>query len=98
MLALTKFLFWEENWALGCNSMKYPDFPNFLRSLVLSRWKLVRISLVCHCVKSVQIRSYLWSLFSCIWTEYGDLVFVTNDQASFHLRRKENLVKLQNIS
>ena len=23
-----------------------------------------------HCVKSVQIRSYFWSLFSCIWTEY----------------------------
>ena len=26
-----------------------------------------------HCVKSVQIRSYFWSLFSCIRTEYGDL-------------------------
>ena len=25
-----------------------------------------------HCVKSVQIRSFL-SVFSCIWTEYGDL-------------------------
>ena len=23
-----------------------------------------------HCVKSVQIRSYFWSMFSCIWTEY----------------------------
>ena len=27
-----------------------------------------------HCVKSVQIRSYFWSLFSCIWTEYGYLL------------------------
>ena len=26
-----------------------------------------------HCVKSVQIRSYFWSVFSCIRTEYGDL-------------------------
>ena len=26
-----------------------------------------------HCVKSVQIRSFLWSLFFCIRTEYGDL-------------------------
>ena len=26
-----------------------------------------------HCVKSVQIRSFFWSVFSCIWTEYGDL-------------------------
>ena len=26
-----------------------------------------------HCVKSVQIRSFFWSAFSCIRTEYGDL-------------------------
>ena len=26
-----------------------------------------------HCVKSVQIRSYFWSVFSSIQTEYGDL-------------------------
>ena len=23
-----------------------------------------------HCVKNVQIQSYFWSVFSCIWTEY----------------------------
>ena len=26
-----------------------------------------------HCVKSAQIRSYFWSVFSCIRIEYGDL-------------------------
>ena len=26
-----------------------------------------------HCVKSVQIQSFFWSLFFCIRTEYGDL-------------------------
>ena len=26
-----------------------------------------------HCVKNVQIRSFFWSVFSCIPTEYGDL-------------------------
>ena len=26
-----------------------------------------------HCVKSVQIWSFFWSVFSCIRTEYGDL-------------------------
>ena len=26
-----------------------------------------------HCVKSVQIRSHFWSVFSCIRTEYRDL-------------------------
>ena len=29
-----------------------------------------------HCVKSVQIRSYFWSVFSRIWTEYGEKVVV----------------------
>ena len=28
----------------------------------------------CHCVKSVQLRSYFWSIFSCIRTEYRDLL------------------------
>ena len=27
-----------------------------------------------HCVKSVQMRIFLWSEFSSIWTEYGDLL------------------------
>ena len=26
-----------------------------------------------HCVKSVQTRSFLWSVFSCILTEYGEI-------------------------
>ena len=26
-----------------------------------------------HCVKSVQIRSYFWSVFSCIRTEYSKI-------------------------
>ena len=30
-------------------------------------------SVILHCVKSVQIRSYFWSVFSCIQTEYWDL-------------------------
>ena len=28
LLVLTKFLFWEEDWALGYNSMKFRDFPD----------------------------------------------------------------------
>ena len=26
------------------------------------------------CVKSVQMWSFFWSVFSCIWTEYGQLL------------------------
>ena len=32
-----------------------------------------------HCVKSVQIRSFFWSVFSCIRTEYGDLLRIYID-------------------
>ena len=27
-----------------------------------------------HCMKSVQMQNYFWSVFSCIRTEYGDLL------------------------
>ena len=30
-----------------------------------------------HCVKSVQIRSFFWSLFSCILTKYGEIWSIT---------------------
>ena len=30
-----------------------------------------------HCVKSVQIRSFFWSVFSCTWTEYGEILPVS---------------------
>ena len=32
-------------------------------------WDYLHIE-ISHCVKSVQIRSFFWSVFSCIWTEY----------------------------
>ena len=30
-----------------------------------------------HFVKSVQIRSFFWSVFSCTWTEYGEILPVS---------------------
>ena len=33
----------------------------------------INIRIHSHCVKSVQIRSFFRSVFSSIWTEYGDL-------------------------
>ena len=40
---------------------------------LLGLWYLLNINFCfpCICVKSVQIRIFFWSLFSCIWTEYG---------------------------
>ena len=37
-------------------------------------------------MKSVQIRSFSWSLFSCIWAEYGDL----RGQSSYLFQIQEN--------
>ena len=37
-------------------------------------------------MKSVQIWSFFWSLFSCIWTEYGDL----RSQSSYSFQIQEN--------
>ena len=28
---------------------------------------------ISHCVKSAQIRSFFWSVFSCIWTEFREV-------------------------
>ena len=39
-----------------------------------------------HCVKNVQIRSYFWSVFSCIRTEYGDL----RSKSPYSVRIQEN--------
>ena len=38
-----------------------------------------------HCVKSVQIRSYFCSVFSCIRTEYGDR------KSPYSVRIQENM-------
>ena len=45
-----------------------------------------------HCVKSVQIRSYFWSVFSCIWTEYGDL------QSNLRIQSKYRKIRTRNNS
>ena len=38
---------------------------------MLFEYSLIANHQIYHCVKSAQIRSYFWSVFSCIRTEYG---------------------------
>ena len=53
---------------------------------------------IAHCVKSVQIRSYFWSVFSCIWIEYVNLriqseyrkIWTRNNCVFGHFSRSEN--------
>ena len=52
--------------------LKYPD-----------RIKFCFLMYLMHCVKSVQIRSFFWSIFSCIRTEYGDLQKKNTDHKNF---------------
>ena len=46
-----------------------------------------------HCLKSVQIRSFFWSVFSRIWTEYEDLR--SNSQYSVRIRDNTDQKKLR---
>ena len=41
-----------------------------------------------HCVKSAQIRSYFWSVFSRIWTEYGEIQSIS--PCSVQMRENED--------
>ena len=44
-----------------------------IQSYFLNRHQII-MKIGDHCVKSVPKRSYFWFVFSCIWTEYGDLL------------------------
>ena len=46
---------------------------SFHRSCYKEYWNKDKLVRATHCVKSVQIRSFLWSVFSRIRSEYGDL-------------------------
>ena len=60
------FLRRQENlWnQMGLGQILYYKFARFCQYLT-------------HCVKKAQIRSYFWSVFSCIRTEYGDLLRIS---------------------
>ena len=44
-----------------------------------------------HCVKSDQIRSFFWSVFSSIWTEYGEILRIS----PYSVRTRENAGKMR---
>ena len=45
----------------------------YAKSFILDVSQDSENALALHRVKSIQIRSYFWSVFSCIRSEYGDL-------------------------
>ena len=56
-----------------------------------SIYSLFKLNLFSYCVKSVQIRSYFWSIFSCIRTEYGDL----RNKSPYSVRMQQNMDQKQ---
>ena len=49
-------------------------FPHFSSNVTAKYLKVVKSRIQNHCVKSAQMRSYFWSVFSCIRAVYGDLL------------------------
>ena len=49
-----------------------------------------------HCVKIVQLRSYFWSVFSCILTECGDLL--CKSPVNIHIQSKYRKIGTRNNS
>ena len=45
-------------------------FPYLILCPRKYKWKVATTYLAMQCVKSVQIQSYFWSVFSCIQSEY----------------------------
>ena len=44
-----------------------------------------------HCVKSVQMRSFFWSVFSSIWTEYGEIRSIQSECGKIRTRKSSVL-------
>ena len=72
-------------------SKKIPDITNLAITAALTAVenKLPNVNnLVKHCVESVQIRSYFWSVFPCSWTEYRK-IRSRNDSVFGHFPHSE---------
>ena len=66
---------WKESTKIvSARKQQDMQFPQtvFCVDYTLMSWNWILTDNI-HCVKSVQIRSIFWSVFSCIRTEYGDL-------------------------
>ena len=66
-------------------------FDKWFCTFVAFSW--IEISWYSHnsyCVKSVQIRSYFWSVFSCIQTKYGEIWSTPYIQSKYRKKRTRN--------
>ena len=69
-------LFYVPSYSIGCFHQIFRKCFNFICSYINYTFCLISVNAILrplHCVKSVQIRSFFWSVFSSIQTEYGDI-------------------------
>ena len=57
--------------------------------LIKGLWHSSVVVLLSRYAKSVQIRSFFWSVFSRIWTEYGEILRIS----PYSVRMRENTVQ-----
>ena len=82
------FLVWKfcENALFPQSFHKIFTQRNLVKFRYFMQWEKQMTMRFQHCVKSVQIRSFFWSVFSCIRTEYGDLL----RKSPYSVRIQEN--------
>ena len=60
-------------WTVTLTEISFPVVPSTYNKLFSKQSYLFITYNIIHCVKSVQIRSFFWSVFSRIQTEYGEM-------------------------
>ena len=63
----------------GLNDVKISTLTNLklFNRLLKQKWLFGNVINYPHCVKIVQIRSFFWSVFSRIRTEYGEILHIS---------------------
>ena len=51
--------------------------------------KMAKTKIVRHCVKSVQIQSFFWSVFSRIQTDYGEILRISPNSVQMRENRNQ---------
>ena len=95
-LSQTEFLTKDADLFLKCFFFRHFfhvfTIGNELTSLSINRLANMEGFFERHCVKSVQIRIYFWSVFSCIWTEYGEIWSLRIQSEYRKIRTRNNSV------
>ena len=74
------------------------EVRNSLNRITFASCKNIPSTAKSHCVKSVRIQSYFWSVFSCIRTEYGDLRRFQSEYRKIRTRKTPYLNNFHAVS